>query len=120
MMLHWSPPAILSSGRAVQPARHISLRGYRGLCLQGVIVAAPVYAATGSRWRAMGIAVASVCQLTCLLSLRGPLRLPEALGVTGRYRACKATAGHVYRSYVYGITSTGASDSAGRLVTAAL
>ena len=27
---------------------------------QGVIVAAPVYAATGSRWKAMGIAVASV------------------------------------------------------------
>ena len=28
--------------------------------LQGVIVAAPVYAATGSRWKAMGIATASV------------------------------------------------------------
>ncbi len=28
--------------------------------MQGVIVAAPVYAATGSRWKAMGIAVASV------------------------------------------------------------
>ena len=28
--------------------------------LQGVIVAAPVYAATASRWKAMGIALASV------------------------------------------------------------
>ena len=28
--------------------------------MQGVIVAAPVYAATGSRWKAMGIATASV------------------------------------------------------------
>ena len=27
---------------------------------QGVIVAAPVFAATGSRWKAMGVAVASV------------------------------------------------------------
>ena len=27
---------------------------------EGVIVAAPVYAATNSRWKAMGIAVASV------------------------------------------------------------
>ena len=27
---------------------------------EGVIVAAPVFAATGSRWKAMGIAVASV------------------------------------------------------------
>jgi hypothetical protein len=31
--------------------------------LQGVIVAAPVYAATGSRLKAMGIAVASVHSL---------------------------------------------------------
>ena len=28
--------------------------------VQGVIVAAPVFAATGSRWKAMGIAIASV------------------------------------------------------------
>ena len=28
--------------------------------MQGVIVAAPVYAATGSRWKALGISVASV------------------------------------------------------------
>lgn len=34
------------------------------LVVQGVIVAAPVYAATGSRWRAMGIAVASVGALS--------------------------------------------------------
>ena len=33
---------------------------------EGVIVAAPVYAATGSRWKAMGIAVASVRAPTAL------------------------------------------------------
>lgn len=34
--------------------------------LQGVIVAAPVYAATGSRWKAMGTALASVrLERTC-------------------------------------------------------
>ena len=31
--------------------------------LQGVIVAAPVYAATGSRWKALGISIASVSTL---------------------------------------------------------
>lgn len=35
--------------------------------MQGVIVAAPVYAATGSRWKAMGIATASVSRRHLLL-----------------------------------------------------
>ena len=34
--------------------------------VQGVIVAAPVFAATGSRWKAMGIAIASVRLLNLL------------------------------------------------------
>lgn len=42
---------------------------------QGVIVAAPVYAATGSRWKAMGIATASVScpchQLICHQNVKG-------------------------------------------------
>ena len=37
-----------------------SIRLSATVALQGVIVAAPVYAATGSRWKAMGIATASV------------------------------------------------------------
>ena len=46
---------------------------------QGVIVAAPVYAATGSRWKAMGIAVASVRPLRgfrCVICMRAAARLP--------------------------------------------
>ena len=37
--------------------------------VQGVIVAAPVFAATGSRWKAMGIAVASVRSMFTAVAL---------------------------------------------------
>lgn len=33
-----------------------------GACVyQGIVVAGPVYAATGNRWKAVGLAFASVC-----------------------------------------------------------
>ena len=51
-----------TAGRARRRAASGAARRRRDRLLraQGVIVAAPVYAATGSRWKAMGIAVASV------------------------------------------------------------
>jgi len=58
---------------------------------EGVIVAAPVYAATGSRWKAMGIATASglsepLGALMALLSIRPfltPMRLQYMLAFVG-------------------------------------
>lgn len=41
--------------------------------VQGVIVAAPVFAATGSRWKAMGIAIASVRLLDLIRNSAPPL-----------------------------------------------
>lgn len=46
---------------------HGVMSDFTHVILQGVIVAAPVYAATGSRWKAMGIATASVTNYCILL-----------------------------------------------------
>lgn len=55
---------VSTGGRPVEHTtiigKHVYTLNDGGQCLQGVIVAAPVYAATGSRWKAMGIATASV------------------------------------------------------------